>query len=106
MPYRSKNAEPFAEFTIRDRGISEYPDLTIEIETSFSEDFNAKLKTALRHGSERAWDPANSRWRIHPRAKEKVVALAKDCFPNLYQVEGDTITDLITGHQVENRRLF
>lgn len=106
MPYRNKTQESFCEFTVRDRGISDHPTLTIEVETSFCQAFNDQLKADLRHAVERAWDPDGVRWRIHPSALEKAKAIAFRNFKNVYLVEGDKTSDLVNDTSFENLNLF
>lgn len=104
--YRHKTDEPYAEFIIRDRGISDHPSLTIEVESTYDEDFIAELKIKLRHGLERAWEPELKRWFISPLALERACAIAGKHFSHVYLIEGDKTTDVVTGQSWEQEGLF
>lgn len=104
--YRHKTSEPYAEFIIRDRGVGNYPALNIEVESTFNEDFVNALKTELRHGSERSWDPELKRWFISPVALELACKVAGQFFRHVYLCEGDKTSDIISGQTWEQTGLF
>lgn len=104
--YRYKTSSPYAEFIVRERGIADHPNLTVEVESTYNEEFVNALKGALRHGSERAWDGDLKRWFISPAVLEKTCLIAGRFYGKVYLVEGDKITDIISGQSSEQAGLF
>lgn len=104
--YRYKTSSPYAEFIVRERGIADHPNLTVEVESTYNEEFVNALKAALRHGSERAWEPELKRWFSRRRSLNESVRSRESITATSTLVEGDKITDLITGQASEQTGLF
>lgn len=104
--YRHKRTGPYADFIVRARGTGDHPELTVEVDTSWNQDFVNELKSALRHASERTWDPDLKRWFISPNVLEAACQIAGRFFPHVYLTEGDKITDVVTGVSYEQNALF
>lgn len=104
--YRHKTSEPYAEFIVRDRGIAGYRDLTVEVESTYNEEFVAALKRELRHGSERAWEPELKRWFVSSAALERACKIAALHYKHVYLIEGPKTSDVITGKTWEQDGLF
>lgn len=102
--YRHKTDEPYAEFLIRER--SPFPGLTIEVESTYNEEFVGELKHQLRHSSERAWDPELKRWFISPSVLERACQIAGKHYRHVFLCEGERTTDVITGQSWEQAGLF
>lgn len=99
-----RSSEPHADIIIRERSTDEHPALTVEVDSSYDEDFIEALKSLPRGA--RAWDAANSRWRVHPNYLLNVQELVKKYFPRSRMLVGDRITDLHTGTTVEQTKMF
>jgi len=104
--YRHKASGPYADFIIRERGVGDHPTLTVEVDSTYSQEFVEELKKQLRHGSERCWEPDLKRWFIHPSALEKACQVAGMFFTHVYVTEGEKITDVVTGTTYEQPGLF
>jgi hypothetical protein len=105
MPYHHKTSETFAEFTLRDRGPEGHESLTVEIESPFDESFKNDLKDALPWHA-RWWDGGANRWRVEPMFKDAAVRVAKEHFGHVFWVEGETVTDLVTGAKIPTPQGF
>jgi len=95
-----------AEFTVRARGPKDHPKLTVEVESSYNMLFVDALKSNLKNNSERHWDPDAVRWWITPAALDKMIQIATKHYEKVYKVEGNKVTDCITGHSYEALNLF
>lgn len=96
--------DPYVDIIIRERGTDEWPALTIEIDSSYSEEFKDALKE-LPVGA-RAWDKINGKWRAHPDYLLNVQELAKKYYRHAHLVVGDQVTDLHSGHVYAQGGLF
>lgn len=97
-----KPGDAYVEIYLRDRGPADHPDLTIEIQSSFNEEFKDSLKTipyAKRH-----WD--GEVWRVHPDYQATVEALAKKYYRSAHRIHGEETLDLHTGVSYAQRGLF
>jgi hypothetical protein len=106
MPYRYKESEPYAEFIVREKGVADWPLLTIEVESSYSPQFVDELKAVLSHGTQRAWVPDLKRWYVSPAVLDAAVEVAKHWFRNVYLTEGENITELNSGRTYSAPKLF
>jgi len=103
MPYQETD---FAEFITRDRGVAEWPKLTIELATSYSPAFNDAFKAMFSHGIDRAWDPTLKRWLLSPDARDRAVELAKQYYRSVYVTEGEDTTEVVSGRKYNAPKLF
>lgn len=106
MPYRQKTTEPYAEFTVRERGVAAWPLLSIELDSSYLPAFVDALKAMFSHGSQRYWDGELKRWFLSPGARDQAIELAKHYYRCVYLVEGETTTELVSGMQYNAPKLF
>lgn len=90
------SGDDWAQFTVRERGTDEMPELTVEIESGYREAFVAELKDELPYGA-RAWDKASKVWRVLPRFQELAQRIACRHYASVWLVEGTEIKDLKSG---------
>lgn len=108
MPSRFiKARENFCDFIQRERGIDTHPNHTIEINASWHDDFGKRLMSEIASG---AWmydrNPTPRVFRILPVAWDQAIALAKDCFANVYLTNGERVENLKTGEVYDQPSLF
>lgn len=107
MPYRFKAVGPYAEFIIRERGPADHENLSVEVDSTYDEQFVDLLKSNLRHKHERHWDGENKRWYIAPHKLDKAIELARECFSNVFRTEGEQVIDCVTGEEIpQTMKLF
>lgn len=104
--YRHKTNEPYADFIIRERGPAGYGNLTVEVDSTYNEDFVSELKKKLPHRLGRAWEPELKRWFVDPLYLKGACEIAIKHFRHVYVTEGETITDIVNGSSWEQSGLF
>lgn len=97
--------DSYCDVIVREKSVDDWQNLTIEIETSFNQQFIDRLKENIPYGA-RIWDDTNKVWRVMPRYQVFVERLAVELFDCARRVEGAVTTDLKTGYSVEQKGLF
>lgn len=105
MRNRRKPGDAYVDLIVRERGPGDNPELTIEIESSYSEEFKDALKSLVPWDL-RMWDEDGRVWRIHPRFLLGAQELAKKYYKHAFLVVGEEQTDLHTGQSFAQKGLF
>lgn len=104
---RRTSTDSYCDVIVREKGIAEKPDLTIEVEYSFNREMNEAIKEKCPYY---AWwfdaDAEPKVWRVHPRYQILIERLAVEMFDCARRIEGEIITDLKTGNTFEQKSLF
>jgi hypothetical protein len=108
MPSRFiKSRDNFCDFTVRARGVGDYPNHIIEVHNSWHEEFGQRLMNELPRG---AWmydrDASPRVFRILYAVNFMAVQLARQCFANVYWTEGERIDNLKTREVHQQQSLF
>jgi hypothetical protein len=104
MGLRRNAHDEYCDIILREKGPADWPALTIEVESSFKQEFIDALKE-LPVGA-RAWDKANGKWRVHPNYLMNVQELAKKYYQHAHMIVGEETTDLHSGAVFAQGGLF